>query len=349
MQLRIDQLEARLRRGPDPIYVVTGDEPLQHAEAADAIRAAARADGVSAREVLDAGGDFDWSRLTETADSLSLFAERRLVDLRLPGGKPGREGGQALAAWAERPPDDTVLLVTLPKLDQQARKAKWFTALERAGVVVTVWPIDADRLPQWLERRMRAQGLQPTPEAVSLLAARVEGNLLAAAQEIEKLSLLGGAATVDAERVAEAVADSSRWSVFDLGDALLAGDAARVARIVAGLRGEGTPEAVVIWAFQREIALLASAAARVAEGMPANRAAEAVGVWQRRRQPFTRALGRHDAAGWQRLAVRAARLERLAKGGARGSFWDELVESALLAAGAGTTPLAPARVAETQS
>ncbi len=348
MPLRFDQLEDHLRKGLAPIYVVTGDEPLQHAEAADAIRAAARAGGTAAREVYEAGSDFDWSRLSESADSLSLFAERRLVDLRLPGGKPGREGGQALAAWAQRPPEHTVLLLTLPKLDQQARKARWFTALERAGVVVAVWPIEAERLPQWLERRMRAQGLRPTREAVTRLAARVEGNLLAAAQEIEKLLLLGGPGEVDAARVAEAVADSSRWSVFDLGDALLAGDGERVARIVAGLRGEGTPEPVVIWAFQREVAQLASAAARVDAGMAPDRAADAAGVWKRRQQPFTRALARHDAVGWQRLVARAARLERLAKGAAQGSFWDELVECGLMAAGAGPTPLAPEHVAESR-
>ena len=344
MQLRYDQLAAQLAKGLAPIYVVIGDEPLQHVEAADTIRRTARERGFGSREVFDAGSDFGWNRLSESADSLSLFAEQRLVDLRLPSGKPGREGGAALTAWAERPPEDTVLLLTLPKLEQQARRGRWFSALEKAGVVVQVWPIDADRLPQWLQQRMQAKGLQPTREAVALLAARVEGNLLAAAQEIDKLLLLGGPGTVDADRVAEVVADSSRWSVFDLSDALLAGSTARVGRIVAGLYGEGTPEPVIVWALQRELALLADGAERVAAGMPAARAADAVGVWKRRQRPFAQALGRLDVAGWQRLCARAARLERLAKGAAQGSFRDELLELALTAAGARRTSLSPPRV-----
>jgi DNA polymerase-3 subunit delta len=344
MQLRYDQLAAQLAKGLAPIYVVIGDEPLQHVEAADTIRRTARERGFGSREVFDAGSDFDWNRLSESADSLSLFAEQRLVDLRLPSGKPGREGGAALTAWAERPPEDTVLLLTLPKLEQQARRGRWFSALEKAGVVVQVWPIDADRLPQWLQQRMQAKGLQPTREAVALLAARVEGNLLAAAQEIDKLLLLGGPGTVDADRVVEVVADSSRWSVFDLSDALLAGSTARVGRIVAGLYGEGTPEPVIVWALQRELALLADGAERVAAGMPAARAADAVGVWKRRQRPFAQALGRLDVAGWQRLCARAARLERLAKGAAQGSFRDELLELALTAAGARRTSLSPPRV-----
>ena len=347
MQLRFDQLARHLQQSLAPVYFVTGDEPLQHAEAADAIRAAARERGFGAREVFDAGTDFDWSRLTESADSLSLFAERRLVDLRLPTGKPGREGGAALAAWAGRPPEDTLLLVTAPKIEAQARKAKWFTALERAGAVVSVWPIAPAELPKWLQARMSARGLQPTREAVALLAARVEGNLLAAAQEVDKLLLLDGPGPVDADRVAAAVADSARWSVFDLGDALLAGAPERVARIVGGLRAEGTPEPVVVWAVHRELALLAEVAERVAAGAAPARAIEAAGVWQRRRQPFARALERLDAPGWQRLTARAARLERLAKGAAQGSFWDELVELALTAAGASTASLAPQRAVPT--
>jgi len=342
MQLRLEQLARHLEGTLAPVYVVTGDEPQQHAEAADAIRAAARERGFGAREVFDAGGDFDWSRLSETADSLSLFAEQRLIDLRLPTGKPGRDGGAVLAGWAERPPPDTLLLVTAPRLDAATRKSKWCSALERAGAVVPIWPVDADQLPRWLHARMSARGLQPTREAVALLAARVEGNLLAAAQEIDKL-LLDGGGTVDADRVAAAVADSARWSVFDLSDALLAGAPERVARIVAGLRGEGTPEAVMAWAVQRELALLADGAARVAGGATPQQASANAGVWKRRQRPFAQAVKRHDPAAWQGLVARAARLERLAKGAARGSFWDEVLELCLIVAGASVAPLAPAR------
>ncbi len=343
MQIRFDQLAARLEQGLAPIYVVTGDEPLQHAEATDAIRAAARAQGYTAREVHEAGNDFDWNRLSESADSLSLFADRRLVDLRIPGGKPGRDGGAALAAWAERPPEDTLLLVTLPRIDPQSRKSKWYKALDKAGVTVPVWPVEIGQLPAWIGKRMRARGLQPDNDAVALLAARCEGNLLAAAQEIDKLLLLGGPGPVDAERVAEVVADSARWSVFDLADAMLDGEPARVARILAGLRGEGTQPPVLLWALQREIAMLAAAAARRAEGQAPDAALAAAGVWDKRRSRARRALERFDADGWQRLLASCARLDRLAKGAARGSFWDEVVELAVNVAGAQSRTLAPRR------
>lgn len=343
MQLRPDQLDGHLQGELAPVYLVTGDEPLQHAEATDAIRAAARARGHSAREVYEAAADFDWARLGESAASRSLFADRRLVDLRLPTGRPGKEGGAALAAWAGRPPEDALLLVTAPKLEPQARRSAWYRALDGAGAVVTVWPLDPGRLPAWIGRRMRARGLEPTNDAVALLAARVEGNLLAAAQEIDKLLLLGGPGPVDVDGVAEAVADSARWSIFDLGDAVLDGEPARVARIVTGLRGEGTQAPVVIWALHRELDQLAGIAARRAAGQDAGAALKAAGVWQRRQARVRAAMDRFDAAGWRRLSAACARLDRLAKGAARGSVWDELVELALAAAGAPAAGLAPRR------
>lgn len=341
MQLRFDQLDARLQKELKPVYLVTGDEPLQHAEATDAIRAAARERGHTTREVFDAGADFDWGRLGEAADSLSLFADKRLVDLRLPSGKPGREGGAALRAWCERPPDDTVLLVAAGKIDPQSRKSAWYRAIDTAGAVIPVWPIELARLPGWIERRMRARGLEPSPDAVSLLAARVEGNLLAAAQEIDKLLLLGGPGAVDAGRVAAAVADSARWSIFDLTDAMIAGDPARVARIVNGLRAEGAQPPMLIWALHRELDQLAAVAAAIESGQAAPAAMRAAGVWERRQAAVGRALPRFAAAGWGNLAGRCGRLDRLAKGAAEGSPWDELLECALTAAGARLPRLAP--------
>lgn len=341
MQIRYDQLESHLQKDLKPVYLVTGDEPLQHAEATDAIRAAARERGHTAREVFEAGGDFDWNRLGEAADSLSLFADRRLVDLRLPSGKPGREGGAALKAWCERPPGDTVLLVAAGKIDPQSRKSAWYRAIDGVGAVVPVWPIELAKLPGWIERRMRERGLEPSAEAVKLLAARVEGNLLAAAQEIDKLVLLGGTGPVDAERVAEAVADSARWSIFDLADAMLAGEPARVARIVNGLRAEGAQPPMLLWALHRELNQLAAVAARIEAGTAPAAAMKAAGIWDRRQPLVGRALRRFDAAGWSALAARCGRLDRLAKGAAEGSVWDELLECVLTAAGARLPRLAP--------
>lgn len=347
MQVRPDQLEAHLRRDLAAVYVVCGDEPLQHAEATDAIRAAARERGHAVREVYEAGGDFDWGRLAGAASSLSLFADRRLIDLRIPSGKPGRDGGTALRGWTERPPEDTVLLVTLPKLDRQATGAAWFRALADAGVVVMVYPPDRAGLPEWIGRRMRDRGLQPDAEAVALVAERVEGNLLAAAQEIDKLTLLIEPGPVNAAQVAEAVAESARYNAFDLGDAMLAGDVGRVGRIVTGLRGEGTPPPLIFWAVHRELSQLAAVAARCASGESTAAAMRALGVWERR-QPLVRAaVERFDVAGWDRLLVACARLDRVAKGAQQGSFWDELVELALIAAGAPLPEFVPRRTAST--
>ena len=341
MQLRFDQLAGHLQQELKPVYLVTGDEPLQHAEATDAIRGAARERGHTTREVFDAAADFDWGRLGEAADSLSLFADKRLVDLRLPSGRPGREGGAALRAWCERPPDDTVLLVAAGRIDPQSRKSAWYRAIENAGAVITVWPIDPSRLPDWIARRMRARGLEPSTDAVALLAARVEGNLLAAAQEIDKLVLLGGTGPVDADRVAAAVADSARWSIFDLTEAVVAGQAARVARIVNGLRGEGTQPPMLIWALHRELDQLAAVAAMIESGRTPAAAMKAAGIWQRRQASFGRAVQRFGAGDWGALAGRCGRLDRLAKGAAEGSVWDELLECALTAAGVRMPRLAP--------
>lgn len=348
MQLRPDQLRDHLKKTLAPIYLVTGDEPLQHAEVTDAVRRTAREQGYTAREVYEAARDFDWNRLNESAESLSLFADHRLVDLRLPTGRPGRDGGAALKAWAERPPEDTLLLVTAPKLERQVMQGAWFKALAKAGVVITVRPPERTRLPAWIEARMRDRGLQPDRAAVALLAERIEGNLLAGAQEIDKLLLLNGPGPVTAEAVAEAVADSARYGAFDLGDAVLDGEPDRVARIINGLLAEGTAAPLLVWALHRELAQLASVAARCAAGEGEAAALRAVGVWERRQPRVRRAVRRFDAAGWADLLAGCARLDRLAKGAAQGSFRDELIELALAAAGAQMPGLAPRRTVVVQ-
>ena len=190
MKLKAEQISAHLQKGLLPIYLVSGDEPLQVAEVCDAIRARARDKGCSERLVFNVEAGFDWDALLQARDSLSLFAEQRVVELRLPTGKPGEAGAKALIAYAARPPAGDVLLVMSGKIDKDAQRSKWFAALDQAGVVVQVWPLGIAQLPAWIERRMRVKGLQPSVEAVSLLAERVEGNLQACAQEIEKLLLL---------------------------------------------------------------------------------------------------------------------------------------------------------------
>ncbi len=333
MKLRFEQLHDHLQQGLRPVYLLSGDEPLQLGEAADAIRAAARAQGFAEREVMHVEAGFDWSSLAASSNTLSLFAEQRLIDLRLPSGKPGREGGAALADYAANPPPDTVLLISSGKLDKNAAKAKWYKALDAAGVTLQVWPVEAQQLPRWVAQRMRSRGLNATPEAAQLLAERVEGNLLAAAQEVEKLHLLYGETNIDAEMVEQGVADSARYDIFELVDTALLGDAARVARVMEGLQGEGVEPILILWALVREIRALEEMAWEIEHGGNVEQAMKSRWVWQKR-QPAVRAgLQRHNQRRWSQLLRRAVRIDRMVKGAEQGNPRDELLQLALLMAG----------------
>ena len=321
MKLNGERLQAHLKGGLAPVYLIAGDEPLQREEAADAIRTAARAQGYTDREVLFAERGFDWNQLTRAAASLSLFASKRILELRLPTGKPGDEGAAALSAYAQAPAPDTLLLVISAKLDRGG--GRWAEALERAGVLLQVWPVEARELPAWIERRMRARGLAPAPDTAAFIAARVEGNLLAAAQEIEKLWLLQGAGPVDIAAAEAAVADSARYDAFKLVDAALAGKGARVAHILEGLRQEGTEPPVILGALNYALRDLATKAWQIEAGTPVAQVLAA--GWPQRRPLLQQALARGRAHDWQRLLQRAARVDRVIKGQAPGRIWDELL------------------------
>jgi len=333
MRLRAEDLRTHLGKNLLPIYLVTGDEPLQVNEAVDAIRAAARAQGFSEREVLDVESGFDWSSLAAASDSLSLFAERKLIELRLPSAKPGDAGSKALAAYAAQPPQDNLLLIRCGKLEKQQQSSKWFKALDSAGAILQVWPVEPRQLPRWISQRLQAHGLKPSPEAAQLLAERVEGNMLAAAQEVEKLALLYGEGELDAEAVRAAVADSARYDVFELADAALGGDALRCARVLEGLRGEGEQPVLILWALVREIRTLALIAAEQARGVPLESLLQQYRVWDKRKPLYQSALQRHNLRRWRVLLRRAARLDRVAKGAEPGNPWDELLQLGLLIAG----------------
>lgn len=336
-QLRPDQLAAHLKRELAPIYFLHGDEPLQLAECADAIRAAARAGGGAERQVFNVEAGFSWDELAAASGNLSLFADRRLLEVRLPGGKPGDKGARALREYAAAPPDDAVLLVVAGKLEKQARSSQWVKALEGAGVGVAVWPIDAARLPGWIGQRMKAHGMRPTADALQLLAERVEGNLLACHQEIEKLYLLYGAADIDAERVADAVTDSARFDMFALVDAALAGQPARVFRMANGLRAEGIEPPQILWALGRELPALANMAGDLRRERNLAAVLARHRVWDKRKDAVGGALKRLSRPVLERLLRRLAWVDRVAKGRAPGNAWDELVQ--LLLELAGVRPL----------
>lgn len=333
MQLKPEQLAQHLKKQLAPIYFIYGDELLLVQEAADAIRAAARAQGYSEREVFNVDKDFDWNQLTESSNSLSLFAERRILEVRMPSGKPGDAGGKALREYAARPAEDTLLLIVSGKLDAQQRKSKWVTDLEAAGVGIPVWPVEVQQLPQWIRARMQGLGLKPTPEAVELLAERIEGNLLACAQEIDKLRLLLGEGPVDAAAVTAAVADSARFDVYGLVDAALAGEADRSLRMLTGLRGEGVEPVLVVWALARELRSLEVMAWEIARGETAGAVMARHRVWAKRQAVVGKALSRLKPGNWQALLAGCARIDRVVKGLAPGNPWDELVHLCLRLAG----------------
>ena len=321
MRVRPEQLKQNLAKGLAPVYLVTGDEPLQSNEACDEIRAVARAAGHENRELMEASGGFDWNALAAEANSFSLFAEKKIIDLRIPSGKPGREGGKALAEYCERPPEDTLLLITLPKLDRSQQNSKWFKTVENLGVIVQIWPVDVQRLPHWIEQRMHKAGLNPDREAAQMLADRVEGNLLAAHQEIEKLLLLHGSGPINAEQLAAAVAHSARYDVFELVDSALRGETERCLRIIDGLRGEGVAPPVVLWALHREIAQITAISADAAKGLSIDHAMTRAKVWEKRKPLVRTAVGRLNTPAWLELLAKCQQVDAAAKGADFGDPW----------------------------
>ncbi|MBU1332879.1 MAG: DNA polymerase III subunit delta [Gammaproteobacteria bacterium] len=328
MKLNPAQLGKHLQGALASAYVVSGDEALLCQEACDAIRAATREQQFSERQVFNAEANFDWGNLLQAGASMSLFADKRLLELRLPSGKPGDKGAAALLEYLARPPEDTVLLISLPKLDGSTQKSKWAKALIEGphSQFIQIWPVDAHQLPQWIRQRLSQAGLSASQEAVDMIAVRVEGNLLAAAQEIEKLKLLADGNQIDASTVHASVADSARFDVFGLIDAALNGEAAHALRMLEGLRGEGVEPPVILWALAREIRLLAGIAQQFAQGIPLEKAFSSARppVWDKRRPLVSKALQRHTASRWALLLQDAQRIDAQIKGQAVGDPWNAL-------------------------
>jgi DNA polymerase-3 subunit delta len=336
MRLKAEQLKSHVQRGLAPIYMVAGDVQLLVQEACGIIRQSAREQGFGERLVLHADAGFDWQELLQTTHGLSLFSERRLIELRLPSAKPGDAGSKILQAYAERPVEDNVLLIIAGKIDAASQRSKWFKALESSGVVIQLWPLDARQLPAWILHRMQEKGMQPAPQAVTVLAQRTEGNLLACAQEIERLHLLYGPGPVDVQAIVSAVADNARFDIYALVDSALGGDAVRTTRIVRGLCSEGIEPVLVLWALAREIRLLASMSYEMRQGMPDERVLSQFGVWEKRKAAVRQGLSRHALQGWWHMLRRAGHIDRMIKGVSAGNVWDELLQLSLMMAGVKT-------------
>lgn len=345
MELSPERFAAQLAVEPlRPAYLVAGAEPLRVLEAADAVRAKARAEGIAEREVFEADSrGFDWNTLAASLRAPSLFASRRLLEVRLPTAKPGKEGAELISGFCADPPQDVVLLVLGDEWSRQ-HGGKWSEAIARIGQVVVAWPVKPHELPEWIERRLRSRGLRAERDAVQRLAERVEGNLLAAAQEIDKLALLNAGGmfendTLDAARMESLVADAARFDVFRLVDAAMNGQGAQTARMLAGLRTEGVAVPALLGMVAMELQRAAALAQVQARG--GNLAAEfkAQRIWESKQAAYKRALARHDTARWERFVAALGRVDRSAKGRADGDAW-QLLERVLLAvAGAGNARL----------
>lgn len=332
-RLRPEQLSAALNKGLAPIYVISGDEHLLVQEACDALRNAARAQGFTERERYQTDNQFEWHQLANAAANMSLFADRKIIELHIPNGKPGAEGGKALQQYAQQPPEDNLLMVVLPKLDRNSQKAKWFGALESAGVFVQIWPINSAQLPQWLNNRLKQAGLTADRTAVEMLATRIEGNLLAAAQEIEKLKLLADDGHITAQQLGNVVANSARYDVFGLVDRALMGDTQGAVRNLQGLRGEGTEPLAILWAIAREIRSLIQVAHGAENGSNFDWACKQAGVWDSRKNLIKAALGRLRPAELEMLLRKANGIDRAVKGMRMANPWDELLDVVLHLAG----------------
>ncbi|WP_301102448.1 DNA polymerase III subunit delta [Propionivibrio sp.] len=330
MQLKGEQLAAHLERDLKPVYVVYGDDPLLVIEAADTIRAAARHRGFDEREVLTAIAGFNWIELHHAAGNMSLFGGRTLIDLRIPTGKPGREGGAAIQDYCANPSPDALLLVTLPGLDWSEEKAAWLKALAEAGVAVKLIPPNLAELPAWISGRLRRQRQGADNEGLRFIAERVEGNLLAAHQEILKLGLLYPVGELTLQQVQEAVLNVARYDLDGLREALLAGDVARLTRTLDGLQQEGEAPPLVLWAMTEEVRALAQVKAGLQQRQSVDVMLKEVRVWGVRQPLFKRALQRIDAPRANAALAHAALIDRMIKGAAgAGDVWDEFLRLGL--------------------
>ena len=321
MKLYANQLSSHLKNNMAPCYLVSGDEHLLVEEALDEIRAAARAQGFASRESHVAMAKFNWSELAAVGSNMSLFSDRRLIELRLPTGKPGRDGSAAICEFVEQLNPELLLVVITPKLDKGNRNSKWVKVLTAKGAHLPIWEVELRDLPGWIANRMRIAGLQPDRDAVAMIADRVEGNLLAANQEVEKLRMILGEGKVTGDDVSKAVANSSRYDVYKLLDAAVGGNARRTMKILNGLRGEGVEPVILMWAITRELRMLAKLADAVRNNVDLGAAMQKEYVWQNRQAIVRACVGRHPHTEFYRLLKAVGRADAAAKGQAAGDPW----------------------------
>jgi DNA polymerase-3 subunit delta len=338
VRITTEQLQPHLARDLGPLYTIYGGEALLALEAGDRLRAAARAQGYVEREVLTLEPGFDWNDLGHAASSQSLFATRKLLELRIPNGKPGTEGSAAIQAFCAKLPSETVTLVQLPDLDWRTVKGAWFGALAAAGTTVEACVVSRKALPKWLAGRLKAQKQDADAETLDFIAERVEGNLMAAYQEVQKLALLFPPGRLAYADVRGAVLDVTRYDIADLRTAMLEGDAARLARMLDGLKAAGAPLPLALWALTEEIRALGKVVAGAASGRPVATLMRDARIFDSTHQALVQAQYSRFTPTQIGDALRhASAVDRMIKGLTRGDVWDEMLQLALRFARPGAT------------
>ncbi|MDP0562848.1 MAG: DNA polymerase III subunit delta [Candidatus Endonucleobacter sp. (ex Gigantidas childressi)] len=342
MKLGPDQLAAHLQRQLSLVYIISGDEPFQVSECADLVRKKAREQGYTERIVYHVDNSFDWRELLGAASSLSLFSDKRILEIRMPNGKPGESGKKALMGYMKSISSDNLLLLITNKIEGQTQKTQWFKTLDKNGLFIPVWPIEPSKLPSWIASRLKRDGFEITPDALILLAECMEGNLLAASQEVEKLKLLAQGNLINDSIVRESVLDSARYDVFDLVDAVLDGNIKACMRILGVLKGESVEPPVVLWALVREIRLLSHLSRQLSKGLSQDAAlsvsAKVVGfspyMLKRRSRLIHKAIMRNNEKNLRSMLIEAGQIDAQIKGLKKGDPWHNLRALSLTLAGA---------------
>ena len=338
MRLRPDQLEMHLQRSKlAPIYFVSGDEPLQKLECIDQIRLAGRAQGYDERLVFNVDKSFDWNSISQATGNLSLFSNRRIIELRMGSPKPGKEGGRVLFEYAEELNEDNLLIISSDKMDKSVQSNKWLKSIEKAGALMQIWPINPAQLPSWIQTRVQAKQKRLTLDAARLIAQRVEGNLLAARQEIEKLVLLIDKDDIDIEDVIHAVADSSRFDVFDMIESAFLGNSDRTLLMLHGLRNEGIEPMALFGAFMWEFRRLCSIAHQHETGMNLDALFNSYRIWDQKKRPMSAVLKRHTSKSLGKLLNYCATIDKTLKSNQRLQAWDQFNTLLLAIAGINTS------------
>ena len=326
MRIKPEQLPQHLQKQPTSLYTLFGSEPLLMQEAADLIRDHARRQGYTERELFVAEQHFDWTSLLNAGSNLSLFGDRKIADIRIPSGKPGKEGGKAIEAYCHALPPDIFTLVTLPRIDKQGQATKWFKALETSGTMIPVYALERDRLPDWIGQRLARQQQKADAATLQFLADQVEGNLLAAHQEIQKLALLYPGGHLTFAQVKDVVLNVARYDVFQLADAMLTADTARFVRILNGLQGEGTPPLLILATLAESVRQLISIQQGLADSQPPAQLLQAARVWGDRQKLVMTAVKRIKPQILLQGLSQAATIDRMVKGVAQGDVWDALLQ-----------------------